>query len=58
MCIGNLLASMAVYCLCAWCLWRPEEGIGCPERELQIVVSCHVGAGNLTWVLWESTQCS
>ena len=27
------------------------------ELELQIVVSCHVGAGNSTWVFWKSSQC-
>ena len=25
------------------------------ELELQLVMSCHVGAGNGTWVLWESS---
>ena len=28
------------------------------ELELQMVVSCHVGAGNLTQVLWKMNQCS
>ena len=23
-----LLAGMSVYHVCAWCLWRPEEGVG------------------------------
>ncbi|CAO2579474.1 hypothetical protein LEMLEM_LOCUS1012 [Lemmus lemmus] len=28
------------------------------KLDLQTVVSCHVGAGNRTWVLWKSCQCS
>jgi hypothetical protein len=28
------------------------------ERELQTVVSCHVNAGNWTWVLWKRSQSS
>jgi hypothetical protein len=28
------------------------------ELELQTVVSCHVNAGNRTWVLWKSMWCS
>ena len=28
------------------------------ELELQMLVSCHVGAGNQTWILWKNSQCS
>ena len=28
------------------------------ELELRVAVSCNVGAGNLTQVLWRSSQCS
>jgi hypothetical protein len=24
----------------------PKEGVGFPEQELQMLVDCHVGAGN------------
>lgn len=30
--------------ICAWCLWKPAEGIRSSELELQMVVSSH-------WVL-------
>ena len=48
---------VSVYDVCSWFLWRPEEGIDL-GLELPTVVSCHVGAGNRTWVLWKSSQCS
>ncbi|KAL6036415.1 hypothetical protein STEG23_012646, partial [Scotinomys teguina] len=35
----------------AWCLWRPEEGVGSLELELQKVVYHDVDAGNWTWFL-------
>ena len=28
------------------------------ELDLQIVVSCHMGAGNESRILWQSSQCS
>jgi hypothetical protein len=28
------------------------------EQELQMVVSCYVGVGNLLQVLWKSSHCS
>ena len=28
------------------------------ELQLQMVVSLHVGSGNLTQVLWKNSQCS
>jgi len=28
------------------------------ELELQMAVSLHVAAGNWTWILWKSSQCS
>lgn len=31
-----------------WCPQRLEEGVGYPELLLQMVVSPHVDAGNLT----------
>lgn len=34
---------MYVYVLCVHCPWKLEEGVG---SELQMVMSCHVGAGN------------
>lgn len=41
-------------CLCtahAWSLQRTEEGIRFLELELPMIMSCHVTAGNGTWVL-------
>jgi hypothetical protein len=28
------------------------------DLELKMVVSCHVGAGKRTWILWKSSQSS
>ena len=39
LCLGVLPASISVYHVCAWCLWRSEEGIRCLELELQVVVN-------------------
>lgn len=36
----------------------PKKPLGPLELELQIVVSHYVGAGNLTQVVWKSSQCS
>lgn len=36
------------------CQRRPERGITPTDLELQMVRSCHVGAGNRTKVLWKS----
>jgi hypothetical protein len=32
--MGILPACMFVYSLCAWCLWRPEEGFRFPGTEV------------------------
>lgn len=46
-----LSACMFVHHLYTWCTERPEEDVGFPGLELQMDVSCHVGAGNRTSVL-------
>lgn len=46
----------SAYHECAWCPRRPEEGVRAPELELQLVVSCHVGAGNWAWCLDEQQR--
>lgn len=38
-----------------WYLLRPEKGIDFSRLELKMVVSCLVGAGNQTWVLWKNS---
>lgn len=45
---------------CVWefCLLRPEGGVLDSTWTGVIVVRCYVGAGNQTWVPWESSQCS
>jgi hypothetical protein len=58
MCVAALLACMCVYHLSAWCLWRPEEGVGSPELEIQMYVSHCVDAGSIIQVLWKSSQFS
>lgn len=36
---------------------RGQKGASGPlELELWTVVSCHVGSGNQTWVLWEAAS--
>lgn len=45
--IFNFLMSILFSCMCvhpvhAWCPWRPEETVGLPELELQMVVNLHV----------------
>lgn len=49
---------MSVYRVYAWDPKRPEESIVSLELKLQVVISRHVGAGNGTWVLCKSSQCS
>lgn len=50
-----LHACTPVHSVCAWCLWGPDRPW---ELELWVVVNCHVGAGNQTWVLWKRNLCS
>lgn len=40
---------------CTWNPWRPEEGFGSGELELQMIVRLLVNAGNWMWVLWMSS---
>lgn len=56
MCLSILPGCKCVYYVRAWCPWRPEEGVGL-ELELQVLVSCHVGFGNWTWVLCKPASC-
>ena len=56
-CFSVLCACMSVYHMHA-CPGRPEEGIEHLELESYLAVSCHVGAGTQTLVLWKSNQCS
>lgn len=49
---------MFVYHMCAWTCRRQERASASQRLEIQMVVSCHEGAGNQTWVMWESNQCS
>jgi hypothetical protein len=57
------LMSTIIYmhvCLCTTFMpySRREEGVLDPlELELQMVVSCYMGSGNLIQVLWKSSQC-
>lgn len=48
--MGVLPMYMAVP-MCAWCLWRPEEGIKSPGTELTDGCEPHMGAGSQTLVL-------
>lgn len=48
----------SVCCVCTWYGEGQRKMVDLPGLELQQVVSCHVGAGTLTWVLWKSSQWS
>lgn len=43
---------------CLQCPQEPEEGVSLLELEVQTVVSCQVGVGNPTWILFKSSKCS
>ena len=43
---------------CMQCLWRPEEGNGYPGTRVTSGCVPHVGAGNQTWAISKSSQCS
>jgi hypothetical protein len=55
-----LLLSFNDLPLCAlvFCLQVSVRVTDSLKLEIQIAVSCHVGAGNQTLVLWKSSQCS
>lgn len=55
--ISVLLVCIYVHCVCVWCLWRSEEGIGSLGAGTEMVVSHHVSIGNWTHVLWKSNKC-
>lgn len=55
--MGVLIECGSVYHMHIRCLGRPKESDPL-KLELQVVVSCHVGAGNQNLVLWKSiSQC-
>jgi hypothetical protein len=61
-CIHTHTHTHTHICICATVQAVPAEaraGHQFPlDLELHMIVSHHVGAGNLTWVLWKSSQCS
>lgn len=48
LCLGVLPTTLSVYHVCAWCLWRSEEGIRCLELEFS--------GGGESCGCWELTQ--
>lgn len=58
MCVSVSPACMSVHRLHAWCPWRPDifRFCGVGVLELQMVVSCLLGAGNQTQALWKNSQ--
>jgi hypothetical protein len=50
-CVGVLSVFIMVYHMCAWCPQSPKECITSPELELEMLMRCHVGAGNRASVL-------
>ena len=57
LCVWAPSLHVCLHPLIAYWLWRPEEGSDPLDLELQMVVSCHVGAGNWTHVFWKSSSC-
>lgn len=57
----DLLFTFCLLCLCAAYMPGPVESSSRrqipQELELQMVVSCHVGAEPQIWILWKSNQC-
>jgi hypothetical protein len=50
--VGVLAACVSVYYIRAWCLWRPEEGIG--SRGTGVTESCKLPCGG--WELNPNPQ--
>lgn len=50
-----LAACVSLYHVCAWCPWRPEEGVG-SFGTVVVVLSCSARAGSWTWILCKSNQ--
>lgn len=54
-----VLAFCLLVCLCNMCLMPAEAREGCQSLELALpiaVVSCHLGSGTQTLVLWKSSE--
>lgn len=49
-------AHIYVHHMHTWCLQRSERVLELLELELEMVVSHHVGAGNL--LLWKNSKCA
>lgn len=56
MCMGVLVAYMCEYQVCAWCTQEAGRTSDPLKLELQVTVSCHVGAGNRACVLWRAAS--
>lgn len=53
-----LPTCMFVHHVHAWCPGSQKRLLYAPWLELLTIVSCPVGAGNGTQVLWTNSQCS
>ena len=49
---------MYVHNMCAWCLWKSQEGFGSSGTEVKMTVNHHVGPGTQIQGLWKSSQYS
>ena len=56
MCRGVLPACMSVYHMCAWCLWRSEEGKSLGLESKSVVSHHHMGAENKNLVQGRATS--
>ena len=55
---GCFASCVSLCHTCVRCAGGQEKTLDSLELELQLVVSCHVGARNQTQVLWKSSRCS
>lgn len=54
----HLSVYMYVFHIHVWYLWRLEDSISSQELEIQMVMSCYMGAGDWIQVLCKSHLCS
>lgn len=45
---------MYVHHVCAWCPWDQKRALDPQEIELQMLLKCHVGPEDWTWVLYKN----
>lgn len=57
MCMSDLLSCISVFHMPGTCEGQKRVSVVL-DLELQMVISCHLGAGNWTWVHCKNSKCS